>query len=240
MQPILHHPDDYQISSLSDRAVLVSFGNVINEGIHQRVLALHQTLQQSAFAGFIESVPAYASLGVFYDAIKVKAIAEIAPEKFVADYLQQLIGKLTTVQPALPGVIKIPVCYDALFAPDIETLAALHRLSIPEVIHLHSSITYRVYMIGFLPGFAYMGTVDERLVTPRKTAPRPNVPAGSVGIAGAQTGIYPLDSPGGWQIIGRTPIPLFDRYRQQPSLLSPGDQVQFFAINQNEFDAYVR
>ena len=219
--------------------MLVSFGNLIDEAINRRVLLLHEALQQSSFEGFVESVPAYASLAVFYDVPVVRSYALTTAAQFVKEYLQRAMEQLDAVHIPTPAIIKIPVCYDTIFGPDIHELAAIHQLSIHEVIKLHTAVTYRVYMIGFMPGFAYMGTVDQRIATPRKSQPSIHVPAGSVGIAGAQTGIYPVDSPGGWQIIGRAPVKLFDLHKDTPCLFSPGDQVQFFSIDKNEFDAYV-
>jgi inhibitor of KinA len=134
--------------------------------------------------------------------------------------------------------MRIPVCYAKTFAPDLEDLALQNKISQEEVIRIHTSATYRVYMIGFLPGFAYMGRVDERIVTPRRSQPRTMVPAGSVGIAGEQTGIYPFASPGGWNIIGQTPVALFDVKRKQPVLLQPGDEVTFYSITEHEFTNY--
>jgi len=132
-------------------------------------------------------------------------------------------------------MIQVPVCYDLSLGLDLKELAALHHLSIETFIEIHTQKTYRVYMIGFLPGFAYMGTVDKKIVSPRRASPRTQVPAGSVGIAGAQTGIYPFTSPGGWQIIGQTPIPLFDTHKTAPSYFEPGDEVRFQPISVEEF-----
>jgi inhibitor of KinA len=134
--------------------------------------------------------------------------------------------------------MKIPVCYAKRFAPDLEELAAGKNLTVANVIHLHTASTYRVYMIGFLPGFPYMGKVDSCIATPRRSSPRTGIPAGSVGIAGQQTGIYPLSSPGGWNIIGRTPLQLFDKNRDHPVLLQPGDNITFYSITEDEFENY--
>jgi inhibitor of KinA len=226
---------DFQIIPLSDRSVLVSFGNIIDQAINEKVFLLHKSLLQSPFEGFVESVPAYASLAIFYDVQKIKKQTQSPAFDFVKKYLQQLLQQSNTVNDPVRGIIKIPVCYDAGFGIDIKQVAESHQLSINEVIGLHTSVIYRVYMIGFMPGFAYMGSVAEKLITPRKDQPRLHVPAGSVGIAGSQTGIYPIDSPGGWQIIGRTPLLLFDTGKLSPCLLSAGDSVQFVSIDKNEF-----
>jgi inhibitor of KinA len=141
-----------------------------------------------------------------------------------------------TVAPTKSKSVQVPVCYAVSMAPDIESVAALHSLDVDEVIQLHTAKTYRVYMIGFLPGFAYMGSVDEKIVTPRRSQPRTQVPAGSVGIAGEQTGIYPFDSPGGWQLIGQTPLEMFNMANEMPCYLQPGDEVQFYPITMAEFE----
>jgi inhibitor of KinA len=132
-------------------------------------------------------------------------------------------------------LVRIPVCYEPFFAPDIEALANQKSITLHQLITLHTSVTYKVFMIGFLPGFPYMGEVDSSLEASRHLQPRKAVAAGSVGIAGKQTGIYPLTSPGGWQIIGRTPLRLFDVNRENAVLLQPGDSVQFYSITANEF-----
>lgn len=238
MQAINSTFNNYQISLLSDRSVLVSFGNIIDPAINKKVLLLHKTLLQSGFEGFIESVPAYASIAVFYDVIQIKKHTTLTAYAFVKNYLQQLLLQNDPLQDTEPDSIKIPVCYDEEFGPDIKQLAHDRRLSVQEVIDLHTAVVYRVYMIGFMPGFPYMGSVDEKLITPRKDQPRLHVTAGSIGIAGSQTGIYPIDSPGGWQIIGRTPIQLFDANSLPPCLLSAGDTVQFVSIEKNEFKKY--
>jgi inhibitor of KinA len=135
-------------------------------------------------------------------------------------------------------LVRIPVCYAQQFAPDIASLAALHGISIEEVIAIHSGTNYRVYMIGFLPGFPYMAMVNKKIQTPRLPKPRARVPAGAVGIAGAQTGIYPTDSPGGWQLIGQTPLKIFDLAKDNPVLLQPGDEVQFYPVSIEEFQTF--
>ncbi|MDB5197332.1 MAG: hypothetical protein JWP88_1703, partial [Flaviaesturariibacter sp.] len=134
--------------------------------------------------------------------------------------------------------LRIPVCYDQAFAPDLKTVAAQAGLSVEEVIHIHTHTSFRVYMIGFLPGFAYMGEVPDAIAVARRSEPRTKVSAGSVGIAGKQTGIYPFDSPGGWQLIGKTPASLFRKKEASPTLFQPGDEVLFYPITINEFTNY--
>jgi inhibitor of KinA len=129
----------------------------------------------------------------------------------------------------------VPVCYDESVGSDLAFVASHNKLAIQEVIEIHTAAVYKVYMLGFLPGFAYMATVDERIVTPRKQIPSQNILPGSVGIAGKQTGIYPVQSPGGWQIIGQTPLQLFDAEKEKPTFFQPGDEVQFYSITLDEF-----
>jgi len=235
LQPIQAEKTSLNITPLGDSAVLINFGNIIDPDINQQVLSLHQALSTSRFKGFIESVPAYASLAVFYDALKISLHTNSSPYSFVKNLLLTLLAQNETANESVRSIIKIPVCYDVEFGIDLHYLAEYHQLSINEIIRLHTAIVYRVYMIGFMPGFAYMGSVDDRLATPRKDQPRINVPAGSVGITGSQTGIYPIDSPGGWQIVGKTPLQLFDTNQSTPCLLNAGDQVQFVSIDKNEF-----
>jgi inhibitor of KinA len=185
----------------------------------------------------MDVVPAYSSLAIYFDVSDFANSGSTAFEA-VSAWVRSLLATAQQTE-ASPGHTKqIPVCYAGSFAPDLEALAREKKLSIDEVIGLHTAASYRVYMIGFLPGFAYMGRVDERIAMARKENPRQGVAAGSVGIAGIQTGIYPLLSPGGWQIIGRTPLNMFNRNSDQPVLLQPGDTVSFYSITEHEFADY--
>lgn len=196
---------------------------------------MHESLAKQPFNGFIESVPAYASLAIFYDLMVVKKNCKDNTTAFewVKMIVKELIAEVHDVVATEAETIIIPVYYDG---QDLESLASLHQLSVENVIQIHTGKRYRVFMIGFLPGFAYMGTLDERIATPRHAVPRTNVKAGSVGIAGLQTGIYPMSSPGGWQLIGQTPIKIFDTTREKPCLLKAGDKIQFGSISKQEFD----
>lgn len=181
------------------------------------------------FDGFKEAVPAYASLTVFYDIVQVRATNTNAITAFdvVETYLKTAMHSLESAEVKEPNLVEIPVVYDG---EDLAYVASHNKLNIAEVIQIHTEATYRVYMMGFLPGFAYLGGMDERIATPRKASPRAKVPAGSVGIAGKQTGIYPLESPGGWQLIGHTDIPLFTLGSSEPTLLKAGDLVRFVEV----------
>jgi inhibitor of KinA len=227
----------YRIFPLGDSAITVDFGNSINEGINKEVIVRFNQLQHQPLPGIIEVVPAYSSLTIHYDVWKLRKM-KTAVQTVYECMKQQLEERLQ--QPfqhseTKERLIKIPVCYDNEFGIDIEHLAVTKKISIEEVIQKHTSKSYKVYMLGFLPGFSYMGEVDEKISIPRKSQPV-NIVAGSVGIAGKQTGIYPVASPGGWQIIGRTPVILFDIKKEEPALLRAGDRVQFYSINKKEFE----
>jgi inhibitor of KinA len=158
--------------------------------------------------------------------------------EIVLDHVKKILPQDIKISPLTSRKIKIPVCYSGKYALDIHDIAKEKKLTAPEIINLHTAKRYRVYMIGFLPGFAYMGEIDKRIAMPRKTQPRTKVEAGSVGIAGMQTGIYPFDSPGGWQIIGKTPVKLFDKEKSDPVLLQPGDEIEFYSITEDELANY--
>ena len=198
-----------------DCAILVEFADEINDAINDRVHAFVEALRAQNRPEIRDLVPAYASLLVCYDP-QHTAFAEMH------DFLRNTLDALSTRATREPRLVEIPTRYGGEFGPD---------LAFVEVIRLHTSVVYRVYFLGFLPGFAYLGSVPEQIAVPRLETPRARVPAGSVGIAGRQTGIYPLESPGGWRIIGRTELSLFDPQREPPTLLHPGDRVRFVPIN---------
>ncbi len=230
---------DHKIYAISDNALTIDFGNRISEEVNLFVLSFLRNLQEFPLPGIKEALPAYSSLTIYYDLFALKKMAPNGTT--VYDRLcRQLEQRLITVDSEadlFPRTIKIPVCYETGFAPDTPTVINDRSLSQDELIQLHTSVTYRVYMLGFLPGFPYMGELDEKLIMPRKTQPQ-QIAAGSVGIAGKQTGIYPFASPGGWQIIGRTPLRIFDHEQEEPALLKAGDIVQFYSISSYEFEHY--
>ncbi|HEY6505030.1 MAG TPA: 5-oxoprolinase subunit PxpB [Chitinophagaceae bacterium] len=229
----------HTIFPISDSALTIDFGNVISESINDFVLSLFQAIKTNPLAGMIEAVPSYSSLTLYYDLFFLRN--QIPPGQTGYDWIAaQLLQRLDAAEQKnniSHGLITIPVCYEKEFAPDTEYLAREKNISVEELIHIHTSKQYRVYMLGFLPGFSYMGEVDERIAISRKSQPV-TVAAGSIGIAGKQTGIYPLASPGGWQIIGRTPLKLFDAEKEDPVLLKAGDRVQFTSISKDEFKNY--
>lgn len=223
----------FQIYYLSEVAVTVEFGQQIAENLLTAVNNLNVLLYERPFPGFKTTVPAYATLTVFYDpflVIKSNLPGTCSFEK-ISGYLNNLKLQSKATKEVKGDIVTIPVCYDLNFGPDLAEVASVHQMSTAEVIKLHSAGAYKVYMIGFMPGFAYLGGMNVRLATPRKATPRKSVPAGAVGIAGQQTGVYPLETPGGWQIIGQTPLRLFDVNRKQPSLLKAGDRVIFKPID---------
>lgn len=234
MQPV----SSYQIFPLGDSAITLDFGNVINEAVNRKVTALFLHLQKKPFDGIIEAIPAYSSLSIYFDVISMKKkVKEKTVYEWMKQELERILKQDIPIVNETTRLVRIPVCYEKELSPDLESLAFAKNLNVEEVIRLHTSRTYLVYMLGFLPGFSYMGEVDERIETPRKLQPVPVV-AGSVGIAGKQTGIYPLESPGGWQIIGRTPMKIFDAGRENAILLGTGDEVQFYSISKDEYENY--
>ena len=233
----MNSPDlPYRIFPLGDAAITVDFGNRIDETINNEVIARFNQLRQAPLPAMIEAVPAYSTLSVYYDIISLKK--KIPPGQTIYEWMKGQLEerfKQPVRQDQITGrLLKIPVCYDEEFARDIQTLASSKNILVEEVIQIHVSKKYKVYMLGFLPGFPYMGEVDERIAIPRKAQPV-KIKEGDVGIAGKQTGIYPLASPGGWQIIGRTPFKLLDVTGEEPTLLRAGDTVQFYSITTNEF-----
>lgn len=232
---------EFIVYSLSEYAVTLDFGGGISSDTLQRINRFDALLHSKPFDGFRTTVAAYASLTVYFDPVAVIRSASlhgINCVERITSYLKKLEDLLEDIPPLEKATIAIPVCYGDTYGLDLGEVARYHGLTLEEVILLHSAAIYRVHLIGFVPGFAYLGGMDERLAMPRKPVPRTVVPSGSVGIAGIQTGIYPLDIPGGWQIIGRTPLRLFDPRRPEPAMLKAGDNVVFRAITPREFDSY--
>jgi len=239
---------NFFIFPLGDSAITIDLGNHIDKQLNTRALALHDWLQAHRFPGVIDIIVAYSSVSVFYDPPIVrsgksgcpdgvyyclKRLLEQAWEATMASDAGNSQGDGSAPPPSGHS-FRIPVCYDEEYGPDLQWVAREKGLPREEVIRLHSSCIYHVYMVGFLPGFPYLGKTDPRLEVPRKVQPVP-VTAGGVGITGFQTGIYPLNSPGGWQIIGRTPLKLFNPEADPPVRLQAGDQVQFYPISKDEF-----
>ncbi len=207
------------------------------------VLAALRSLEAAAIPGVTELAPAYSTVGVFFD---VAEIAHAAPDFDPSDWLKTRIETVLKIHSAETEehdetrLIEIPVCYDGEFAPDLDDIARSTGLDAAEVIERHSSAAYRVACVGFIAGFPFLSGLPSELATPRRSVPRKEVPAGSVGIGGAQTGVYPRTSPGGWNLIGRTPMRLFDVQYSPPTILQAGDRVRLRRISREEFDAFLR
>ena len=213
----------HTIYPVGDTAITLQWGEEISEEAQRCVLQAFHLIREALLPGVTDLVPAYHSLMVVYDTLHDYARRCAALEKVILQAKD--IPKVTA------RYVEIPVCYDPSLGPDVEGLAREKGLGPETLIRIHSAPWYTVYMIGFLPGFPYMGSVSPEIATPRKSEPARCVPRGSVGIAGRQTGIYPLDSPGGWHIIGRTPLRLFEPAAADPVFLRPGDQVKFVPIS---------
>lgn len=228
----------FTVHPVNEYSILLVFGNSIDVPTHHQLMQAKQCIEQYPFPGFVETVPAYNILAVYYNPVEVvqtAATIAVSVEETVRNIIAntEKLTAATTTQ-----LVEIPVCYDEVYAPDLEETASNLHLNKEELVQMHCSKTYHVYMLGFTPGFPYMGKVDERIVTKRKQQPRLAVAPGSVAIAGEQTGIYPFATPGGWNIIGRTPLQLFDRHRTNPFLLKAGDEVKFKPITQDEFEQF--
>ena len=216
---------------MGDRALLVELGDEISPAINRKVRTLFVGLKDRDFKGIKELVPSYRSLMVVYDSLALSV-------SLLKSQIGELCKTLDDFQLSNPRTVEIPVAYGGQYGPDLEWVADYHKIAPEDVVRLHIRPIYQVYMIGFMPGYPYMGEVVDALVTPRRKTPRTHVARGSVGIAQRQTGIYSVASPGGWQIIGRTPVHLFDPHKKPPSLLEMGDRVKFVAIDAEEMDRW--
>ena len=222
--------EDVRILTVGDCALSVEFGQEISLEINHKVMALKTVLERKPITGLGELVPTYCSLLIQYDPM----VLRYGP---LRDKLKDLVTQLDEVEMPPKQVVEIPVAYGGEYGPDLGEVARSHNISEEEVIRLHSEPEYPIYMLGFVAGFPYLGGMNKAIATPRKTSPRLKIEAGSVGIAGEQTGIYSVQSPGGWQIIGRTPLKLYDVEREEPVLLKAGQYVKFKPITKEEFRA---
>lgn len=248
------------LSPISESAIVIRCGDMISDEVHQRVMSVCSMLDHMLIPGLIEVVPSFASVTLFYDPYllmeyvssnldSTSATKEIggsyrssradasatSPYIYLRDLLLPSLQGLQSVVPKQTRTVTIPVCYGGEFGPDLEYVASVHALTPDEVIAIHTAGEYLVHMLGFAPGFPYLGGLSARIATPRRATPRLRVEAGTVGIGGEQTGIYPLATPGGWQCIGRTPIALFRPNDNPPSLLTAGDRVRFTPISIQEY-----
>ena len=214
----------FRIRISGDRAILAEYGDAIDEPVNEKVRTVTELLRQSSVEGIDLILPAYRSIGICFDPLVI-SVADI--EKLLVN-LESGLDSATIPE---ARTVEIPVCYGGDYGPDIDFVAEHNGIDPEEVIRLHSAAPYRIFTIGFAPGFFYLGGLDPRIHTPRMKTPRAMVPAGSVGIAETQTGAYPIDSPGGWRIIGRTPLRLFDASRPEPFFYQAGDSIRFMPIS---------
>lgn len=219
---------DIRILTAGDSALLIEFGKEINPETNRKITALVQLMREQHIEGIVDVIPAFCSLLINYDP-RVLSYEELK------ERMEHLLKMEIKTEATRKRIFEIPVCYGGEYGPDIENIAEHAGLSVEEVIKIHSSKDYLIYMLGFLPGFTYLGGLDERIYTPRLASPRLKIRAGSVGIGGSQTGIYPLDSPGGWQLMGLTPVRTYDPERQTPILVEAGDYIRFIPIDEEEF-----
>ena len=222
-----------QFQRASDQSLLIYFGRQITLDAHERVRKLLQLLVSEPVAGIRNLHPAYCSVLVKFDPLKRQ-------HEELEKTLQKYLARLDDVTLPEPRQVEIPVCYGGEYGPDLNEVSAMHAMTTQQVVDLHSSANYIVYFLGFVPGFAYLGELPEALATPRLPTPRRIVPPGSVGIAGSQTGVYPVATPGGWRLLGRTPISMFRPEQNGLSLLSIGDRVRFSPISPKQFAALER
>ena len=226
------------IEPLGDCALLLHFGDRIDAELNAHALAVTAALQAANLRGILDVAPAYASVCLRYAPLVWSDPDDRRPaHERIAAAIRPLLDEVRAVTAETDAAFEVPVCYGGEFGPDLDEVARQARLAAHEVIARHAGADYRVAMLGFAPGFPYLFGLDARLHTPRRAQPRTRVPAGSVAIGGAQTGIYPRQLPGGWNVIGRTPLTLFDVARAPPALLAPGRRVRFRAIAADEFTA---
>lgn len=226
--------DEPRFLPAGDAAIVVELGDAISPAINRRVRSLSLALENGSVPGVVDFLPTYRSVLVYYDPLSASPDA-------LQTQIARLLQNPDAEAAANPRVVRIPTLYGGDMGPDIGFVASHAGISEQEVVAIHSAADYLVYMMGFSPGFAYLGGLDARLTTPRLESPRAQIPAGAVGIAESQTGVYPIASPGGWQLIGRTPLKLFDPTRQPPALISAGDYVRFTPLaDRAEYDALLR
>jgi inhibitor of KinA len=230
---LMHAPEVARFQRASDQSLLIYFGEQISLNAHENIRKLLQLLEREPIAGIRNLHPAYCSVLVKFDPLKWR-------QEQLEEILKQYFRRLEDVTLPEPRQVEIPVCYGGEHGPDLIDVSEIHGMTPEQVIELHSSTTYIVYFLGFVPGFAYLGELPEALVTPRLPTPRRTVPPGSVGIAGRQTGVYPVATPGGWRLLGRTPLSMFRPEQDGFSLLSIGDRVRFNPITQQQFATLVR
>ncbi len=213
-----------------DSSLLIAFEQEVNPEINRKITSLVRLIRDQHIEGILDMIPSYCALLINYD-------PRMVSYKKLTERIERLLKMEVQATNERKRVFEIPVCYGGEFGPDLQQIADHAGMTVDEVISIHTSRDYLIYMLGFLPGFCYLGGLDERIHTPRLATPRIKIPAGSVGIGGSATGIYPLDSPGGWQLMGNTPVKTFDANREVPILLQAGDYIRFVPISREEYDS---
>jgi inhibitor of KinA len=235
-----HNPQQ-RIVPLGDRCLVLEAQAVVSREVTLRMRALADVLLHAGLPAVLDLVPAFCSLTIHYDPVRARdPEGRLAPWEYLRDQVERALALAPPTVQDSQRVCEIPVRYGGAYGEDLEALAKAHALAPDEVIELHAGAQYFVGMLGFAPGFPYLAGLDARLVTPRRATPRARVPAGSVAIGGEYTGIYPFESPGGWHVIGRTPLHLFSVSAQPPCRLEPGDIVRFVAVGEEEYKALAR
>lgn len=232
---------EYSLSPLGDGSIVLQSGKTIDIDNHRKIQAIKDYLKKHPFPGMLEYIPAYTTLTIFYDVMGVESyksehgLTGTTPYQLVCEWIEHAISEMPDKANTSTRLIKIPVCYGSDDGPDLKIVAEHNGLTEREVIDIHSEPDYLVYMIGFAPGFPYIGGMSEKIETPRKESPRVEIPARTVGIAGMETGVYPIETPGGWQLIGKTPVELFRPDNPSPTLLESGDMIRFYPISEEEY-----
>ena len=223
--------NDFRIVPAGESALIVEFAERIDPEVNARAIACAEAIQAARLAGVRDVVPTYRSVAVYFDPLHTDGEA-------LRQRLEQEAAQRFRPSAAPRAPVRIPVCYGGDLGPDLAGVASFAGMAQADVVRAHADAAYRVFLLGFVPGFAYLGIVDQRIAMPRHATPRVRVPAGSVGVAGVQTGVYPAETPGGWQLIGRTPVKPFDPLRDDPFLMKAGDAVQFYPIDRAEYDRW--
>ena len=220
--------DKIKYLSAGDKAVVMEFGNEISKDINAKIRNVVKSVEEANIDGIVELLPTYRSLMIMYDPLKIEYSELILT-------LDSMSSKQVDNEEEKIKIVEFPTVYGGEYGPDINFVAEHNNIAVDEVIKIHTGTDYLVYMMGFTPGFTYLGGMSDKIVTPRLASPRTKIPAGSVGIAGAQTGMYPSETPGGWQLIGRTPLKLYDSDKEPPVMLSAGDYVRYVSVSEEEY-----
>lgn len=220
--------DKIKYLSAGDKAVVMEFGNEISKDINAKIRNVVKSVEEAKVDGIVELLPTYRSLMIMYDPLKIEYSELISTLDFMSS--KQVDNEEEKIK-----IVEFPTVYGGEYGPDINFVAEHNNIAVDEVIKIHTGTDYLVYMMGFTPGFTYLGGMSDKIVTPRLASPRTKIPAGSVGIAGAQTGMYPSETPGGWQLIGRTPLKLYDSDKEPPVMLSAGDYVRYVSVSEEEY-----